>query len=361
MEDKFRLQAKNLFLTYSQVGELSRERVKEFLIEKLAPIDYIIAKEKHEDGGDHFHCYLELAKKSNIKNARFLDIDGIHGRYEAVKSKKFCMQYTIKKGDYDSSFDVQQRLKSMENHTAIEKNINFLKQIEDNGIAKSVRDGVINLRNLIQVEKNLNRLKELETVDEREDIPSMLENPWNLELKLDTDNKCCNYWIFSKGSNYGKTTWLKSLLRKYICALWNINEEFQPQIHRDTQMILFDEFGKSGKGLSLYNLNLLCDGTYWITAKNRDPWQLSGQPIVIITSNLDMHGVYGDSPNLINLRSRFEEIDLKDYALPFINTNPLPKKRVPMSIAEMHSVMSGWEDMEEEIKRKKLKEAMRNN
>lgn len=358
MEKKFRLSAKNLLLTYSQIDDLRRERVKEFLIEKLTPLDWIIAHEKHKDGGDHYHCYLELAKRVNYTDPRCLDIDGYHGRYEAVRSKKNCIQYVIKDGDFDSSFDPQERLKSMENHTAIEKNLNFLKTIEENGIAKSVRDGVVNLRNLIQIEKNLNRLKELEKVDERQDIPTKLENPWNIDLPLDTDNKCCNYWIMSKQSNYGKTTWLKSLLSKYICALWNINEDFQPQINKDCQMILFDEFGKSGKGLSLYNLNLLCDGTYWITAKNRDPWQLSGQPIVIITSNLTMEEVYGDSPNINNLRSRFEEIDLKDYALPFIEQNPLPKKRFQLSIAEMHSVMKGWEDMEEEIKRKKMREEM---
>lgn len=360
MEKKFRLSAKNLLLTYSQVGELRRERVKEFLREKMKPVDWIIAHEKHQDGGDHYHCYLELEKRSNIKDARSLDIDGIHGRYEPVKCKKNCIQYVIKDGDYESSFDVAERLKSMENHTAIEKNLTFLKTVEEKGIAKSVREGVINLRNLIQVEKNLNRLKELEKVDEREDIPTKLENPWNIDLPLETDNKCCNYWIMSKASNYGKTTWIKSLLSKYVCSLWNVNEEFQPQIDKDCQMILFDEFGKSGRGVSLYNLNLLCDGTYWITAKNRDPWQLTGKPIVIVTSNLTMDEVYGDSPNLVNLKSRFVEIDLKDYALPFIPSNPLPKKRVPMSIAEMHSVMRGWEDMEEEIKRKIVREKMNN-
>ena len=41
--------------------------------------DYIIAKEKHDDGTDHLHVYLSMAKKLNIKSSKFFDIEDDNG------------------------------------------------------------------------------------------------------------------------------------------------------------------------------------------------------------------------------------------------------------------------------------------
>lgn len=69
---KFRLQARQIFLTYSQC-DLPKRELLEFLQSKLSVDRYIIAVEKHEDGRPHLHAYLKLAKKCDIKNQNWLD------------------------------------------------------------------------------------------------------------------------------------------------------------------------------------------------------------------------------------------------------------------------------------------------
>lgn len=48
--------------------------------------EYIVAQEEHKDGHLHIHCYLELDKKINVKNANKFDIKdtndvSYHGNY----------------------------------------------------------------------------------------------------------------------------------------------------------------------------------------------------------------------------------------------------------------------------------------
>lgn len=87
MESKFRLQSSKLFLTYPQCP-IAAEDVLSQLKEKVSPIEvheYIIAVETHKDGQPHVHCYLELSKKTNYKNANKLDLSSndisYHGNY----------------------------------------------------------------------------------------------------------------------------------------------------------------------------------------------------------------------------------------------------------------------------------------
>lgn len=69
---KFRLNAKQIFLTYSQC-DLEKEDLLEFLKTKLHLERYIIARERHEDGNFHLHAYCKLSKRCDIKNPRHLD------------------------------------------------------------------------------------------------------------------------------------------------------------------------------------------------------------------------------------------------------------------------------------------------
>ena len=115
-----------MFLTYSQVPEeWTKESVLTRLKEKFEynrcskehkkyeskVIMYVIGEEKHEEKigegnyerGKHFHIFLELQKKQGIKEADFLDIEGIHGNYQTVKNKNKVIAYCRKGGDYIES------------------------------------------------------------------------------------------------------------------------------------------------------------------------------------------------------------------------------------------------------------------
>jgi hypothetical protein len=102
---KFRLSARSLFLTYSQIPKFT---TKEFILENLSSkqlnIDsYIIALENHADGNLHAHVYLENKSKFSIRNSDFLNLlienKIYHGNYQAVRSKKAVFQYITKTDD----------------------------------------------------------------------------------------------------------------------------------------------------------------------------------------------------------------------------------------------------------------------
>lgn len=95
---KFRISAKKLFLTYSQVNkQLTALHILEQLQSKknLKNFQYGISKEYHKDEGTHFHVIIIQNKKGNIRNPKALDIQyqeqAFHGNYTPVKSLRHAI------------------------------------------------------------------------------------------------------------------------------------------------------------------------------------------------------------------------------------------------------------------------------
>lgn len=95
-ERRFRLNAKHLFLTYPQTGDLDIEELKGFLCTELDIAAGAICKEEHEDEGVHYHAYLRLNRKCDIRSPRKLDFRGHHGKYEATRNPKKAYEYVNK-------------------------------------------------------------------------------------------------------------------------------------------------------------------------------------------------------------------------------------------------------------------------
>lgn len=72
-----RLKASAVFLTYSQVGDASRDDLVEFFIGIPFVTGGIACVELHEDGGRHFHAWLDLKSQSTFTNDRF-DFQDLH-------------------------------------------------------------------------------------------------------------------------------------------------------------------------------------------------------------------------------------------------------------------------------------------
>ena len=116
------LQTKYLFLTYAQTPEdWTKEKVRDTLLHEILVYTkgknrfdtkvtaYIIAEERHKEprgkgeyerGGKHFHCLLELKKRTKIPDERFLDIDGHHGNYQSAGNPFSVLNYCKKDGNY---------------------------------------------------------------------------------------------------------------------------------------------------------------------------------------------------------------------------------------------------------------------
>lgn len=102
----FRIAAKRIYLTYSQVNkDMENIDVLKILQSKnFFCFKYLISKEYHLDGGTHFHVLLEATNKFDIKDATFLDIQyqekTYHGNYQPVRSLPNVVQYVCKAGDF---------------------------------------------------------------------------------------------------------------------------------------------------------------------------------------------------------------------------------------------------------------------
>ncbi len=122
----FYMQSKRFFLTYPRapIG-LTKEYIKDYLltllvyryankktgkeeIGKSRIKALLIGEEKHKEteendyerGHKHFHCYIELNEKFNVREADFFDIDNLHGQYEVVRYPFASINYIKKEGNY---------------------------------------------------------------------------------------------------------------------------------------------------------------------------------------------------------------------------------------------------------------------
>lgn len=105
----FRLNAKNVYLTYPKCPLPKEEVLSQLLIifqERGRSVNhYLVAQEKHKDGRDHLHCILWLDGKINVRLAWFADLNGestsYHGNYQALKKERECVKYVTKEdGNY---------------------------------------------------------------------------------------------------------------------------------------------------------------------------------------------------------------------------------------------------------------------
>lgn len=104
----FRLNAKNLYLTYPKCS-LPKEEVLAQL-EDLCPeiSEYMVAEEKHQDGESHIHAFLSLKEKINITCPNTLDLTGVmgekyHGNYQGTRSRNKVLRYCMKDGNYTTN------------------------------------------------------------------------------------------------------------------------------------------------------------------------------------------------------------------------------------------------------------------
>lgn len=97
---KFRLQAKNIFLTYPKCYA-EKESLLEFLIthKSLDPKYVLIGKEKHADGTPHLHAYVQNKEKIDIRSPKALDFGDYHGNYVPAKGNYYEVYDYITKED----------------------------------------------------------------------------------------------------------------------------------------------------------------------------------------------------------------------------------------------------------------------
>jgi len=95
-----RLNAKRFFLTYAQCGELSKERLADFLLALGGVTGYTVGLEQHEGGGNHLHAYVEFGDRLDSRDMGYFDVDGRHPNISAVRNAANVINYCQKEGDF---------------------------------------------------------------------------------------------------------------------------------------------------------------------------------------------------------------------------------------------------------------------
>lgn len=102
----FRFNAKRIFLTYPQCGDLSREVVRDLLVSTHGAQYYFIARESHRDGNYHIHAYGEWTSAFSTRDVRCFDVDGCHPNIQPVRSTRRVLEY-IRKSDSEVLANVE--------------------------------------------------------------------------------------------------------------------------------------------------------------------------------------------------------------------------------------------------------------
>lgn len=91
-----------LYLTYSQVGDLSVSDVQAFF-DSIGSDKHIIGHELHVDGGHHYHCLVHFGDVQRWDQSRVFDIEGRHPNVKVVRGVANIhrvLAYVTKDDDY---------------------------------------------------------------------------------------------------------------------------------------------------------------------------------------------------------------------------------------------------------------------
>jgi len=288
-------EVKGWFLTYPQCPLTPSEALQALVDLNLSSIivEYLVASEKHKDGGLHIHAFIKYEKKIAFVGNRWNLIWGdkvYHGQYLPAKSWTAVQKYCKKGDDYISNIDV---LAAIGKKAARNKECLEMDPIE---LAQQGKISVFQIKALYETQA-LVASKTLKTLPRCVDL---IPNTFGLILLI-KDLKQKHFWFWSKRPNTGKTTFLQTLASQYPCHFYNYSENYQT-IHSSTQFVFMDEF--SEPHIKLTFLNQMADGTWSYPVKGGQAVTLL-KPILIVCSNKPPEEVYikGEfSIDLINAR-----------------------------------------------------------
>jgi Geminivirus Rep catalytic domain/RNA helicase len=212
---KFRLNTTRILLTYAQVpASWSKENLARFIREKLVSSGVkalCIGKERHKDGGIHYHAAVEVTKKMDITNARHFDFQTFHPNVRSVrrgqKNWLGTVEYCQKDGDY------------------LEDNVNLFPTSQNFVRRKLDHDA--------WVENN----KQKKTVDVK--WPVILPDGTPVHKPTMELQKKRHFWIWGQ-SDVGKTYWAQNTFegqKVYVAG----TEKFAFDRYADEEVIIFDD------------------------------------------------------------------------------------------------------------------------
>lgn len=326
---KFRLNASSLFLTYARCNvdkNVLLDAMNTFF-KKYNPIFCVVSHELHEDGGDHLHAVICLGKEMNITVASFLQglLPGFHPNIQKCKSKRNCVLYVLKDGDYVYSGDFSpldydalvKGKKSTQSSLICElinkKNASLNDIIDEYPGFSLLHMGhiktMIAYRETRKIHANLLPWKKLEVFNYHNDKDKLIIEWLNSSIKVDRPPRSKQLWIFGETA-LGKSSIYDNLLKHLHCIFPSNDPKYWDGMDNDADIIIFDEY-HACKTIGL--MNSLCEGRQMtMCMKNGSLIKTRNIPVLIL-SNYSPEEAYKNSlfeKNWLPFLQRFQVIDL---------------------------------------------------
>lgn len=302
MEKKFRIDSKEYSLTYPQCSALPADVLEYFRRKFDDKISYAaVVMEVHKSGDPHLHAHLQFVKIYSCTCEKVFDYSTWHPNIQRTRNSDHWKRYMDKEGT-PVSFGTYRSLSA--------KKVKLTnRDLLECDLEEMILSDQISLYSLASV---LNARKAFEEIKKRDksSLPDVLPANWDgLDLPVyPITEKKRHYWLYSTQPNKGKSTFLDGLNSEYRASYYSCQEKYQ-SLKADSQLLLFDEFGK-GNSVMITLLNQMCDGTYKYPCKGRPAVTLI-KPYLIICSNYPISYVYPGSDGRVE--ARFNEICLDEF------------------------------------------------
>lgn len=311
---QFRLQAKNVFLTWPQ-NVMSKEDTLSACRRVFPLAEFIVvAEEEHKSGDPHLHAIVGLPKRINWENANVkLDsITGKHGNYQSVRSVKATLRYVCKGGNYISEGVVPDFADKSGKMDVIARMINEGKSLVE-VYAEHPGTFLLQKRKIEDLQQWVKRRKLAESLVKWTvpvfgvSVNAVALSNW-LELNIMTSRvpRQKQLWLMGR-PGIGKSRLLASLAQMLRVYVMPRDEDFYDEYEDGLfDLVVFDEF-KSNKKIQF--LNAWCDGQPLpLRQKGHQTMKNDNLPF-IICSNFSIEECYHDGVGRDALSDRFIVVD----------------------------------------------------
>lgn len=301
---KYRLQAKQLFLTFPQClteKEVVLTRIRRYFKEDL--IFAVVAQEEHKNNaGKHLHAVIKLKTKFTSRDPHCLDIlAGKHGDYASCRNISKAIIYITKEATYcsfglnvDRFIQQVQQKKASGFAVAADKVVRGCGLKELNEIMpgfvlqhkRKLQDYIswIRLEQLKKPKLQWERISFMELRGEDREIALWL----NKNIKQKRRFKQKQLYIYGL-KNTGKSTLLLNLRKRLRCYEIPLNEDFYDFYADDEDLAYIDEF-KGQKTIQWMNMWLQ---GLWMTLRQKGAQVIRSRNVpTIICSNYSPREVY---------------------------------------------------------------------
>lgn len=240
----FRINAKNIFLTYPQSTTVPHGYLHQTLCDLPREKNVFSCREVHSEGGEHHHALLTYTDKFNLRNERYYDIEYagriFHPKIEAARDVGDCNRYIAKDGNTlgDPVATTSERRKNVYHDLLADATsaAHFMQLAEE----RDAKNFVLHNDRLESfAAKRWGKWAEAEEPEFRNDsfanVPQAMKDWVTTELNGGASRPKC--LIVVGGPDLGKTSWAESLGRHHH---WR--NKFTAERVKDAKYAILDDF-----------------------------------------------------------------------------------------------------------------------